>query len=123
VKVKYATIIVRDMDESVSFYKDVMGFEIASEHRPAPSLMITLMESEGETMVELIHNPEYQAGLYSIGMEVEDINEKVEQLKARGVKITMDPVPITVGFLAFCEDPNGVRIALIQHSGGPDAGH
>ena len=54
--------------------------------------------------------------LYSVGMEVEDLNTTVSELKAKGAKITMEPVPITVGFLAFCEDPNGVRIALIQHA-------
>jgi lactoylglutathione lyase len=27
----------------------------------------------------------------------------------------MEPMPITVGTLAFLEDPNGVKIALIQH--------
>ena len=48
-------------------------------------------------------------------MDVEDINTTVKELKANGAKITMEPTPITVGTLAFLEDPNGVRIALIQH--------
>jgi len=29
--------------------------------------------------------------------------------------ITLDPMPTLVGSLAFLEDPNGVRIALIEH--------
>jgi lactoylglutathione lyase len=39
----------------------------------------------------------------------------VKELKSKGAKITMEPIPITVGTLAFLEDPNGVKIALIQH--------
>jgi lactoylglutathione lyase len=122
-KVKYATIIVRDMEESISFYKDVMGFEIASEHRPAPGFVITLMKAEGDAMVELIKNPNEETGIYSTGVDVDDIGATVKELEARGAKITMGPVPITVGLLAFCEDPNGVKIALIQHDGGLDAEH
>jgi len=115
-KVKYATIIVSDMEESIAFYKEVLGFEIASRHEPAQGVVITLMRSEGEALVELIKNSSDAVGLYSIGMEVKDLTNTVKELRARGAKITMEPVPITVGFLAFCEDPNGVKIALIQHA-------
>lgn len=114
-KVRYATIIVSDMAESVSFYQDVMGFEIDSRHEPAPGVVITLMTADGETLVELIKNPSDEFGLYSVGMEVEDLDATVRELRSKGAKITMEPVPITVGFLAFCEDPNGTRIALIEH--------
>jgi lactoylglutathione lyase len=115
-KVKYGTIIVRDMEESVRFYTDVMGFEIDSRHDPRPGISITLLKGKGETMIELIKNDKDLPGLYSLGMNVEDLKAAVKELKSKGAKITMDPVPITVGLLAFLEDPNGVRIALIQHS-------
>lgn len=31
-KIKYATMIVNDMDESIKFYTEVMGFEIDSQY-------------------------------------------------------------------------------------------
>ena len=49
-------------------------------------------------------------------MDVEDLNTTVKELKSKGATITMEPVPTTVGLLAFCEDPNGAKIALIQHN-------
>jgi len=55
-KVKYATIIVRSMDESIAFYSDVMGFEVDSQYRPWPGVVITLMRGAGEAMVELVEN-------------------------------------------------------------------
>jgi lactoylglutathione lyase len=114
-RVKYATIIVRDMEESVKFYTKVMGFEVDSQHKPVPGVVITLMKSNGDAMVELIKNPKDEIGLYSVGMQVKDLNTTIKELKSKGAKITVEPVPITVGSLAFCEDPNGVKIALIQH--------
>jgi len=53
-KIKYTTMIVKDMNESVEFYRDIMGFEVDSQHNPVPGLTITLMKGEGETMIELI---------------------------------------------------------------------
>ncbi len=114
-KIKYTTMIVNDMDESIKFYTDVMGFEIDSQYDLGSVGAITLLKGEGETMVEIIKNPRDEPGLYSIGMDVEDLNATVKELKAKGAKITMEPTQITVGTLAFLEDPNGVRIALIQH--------
>ena len=114
-KVRYATIIVADMDESVRFYREVMGFEVDRQFKPVPGVVITLMKGQGDAMVELIKNAEDSVGLHSVGMEVEDVGATVEQLKAKGATITMEPVPTLVGSLAFMEDPNGVKIALIQH--------
>ena len=115
-KVKYATIIVENMEKSVKFYTEVMGFELDSQHNPVPGAIITLLKGEGDVMIELIESTKYETGLYSVGMDVEDINTMVKELKSKGAKITMEPVPITVGMLAWLEDPDGVRIALIQHN-------
>jgi lactoylglutathione lyase len=114
-KIKYTTMIVKDMDESIKFYTEVMGFKIDSQYDLGPAGAITLLKGEGETMVEIIQNPVNEPGLFSMGMDVEDLDTTLEELKAKGAKVTMEPTPITVGTLAFIEDPNGVRIALIQH--------
>ena len=116
-KIKYATMAVADMDESIKFYTEVLGLEIDSQHNPYPGLRITLLKGEGEAMIELIEGEEtpQETGLFSVGIEVEDINTKVKELKSKGAKITREPTPILVGTLAFLEDPNGAQIALIQH--------
>ena len=114
-KVKYGTIIVADMEESIKFYTEAMGFEVDSQYNLGPGLTITLLKGEGDAMIELIKHTENETGLFSVGMEVEDINTTVKELKSKGAKITQEPAPITVGILAFLEDPNGAKIALIQH--------
>lgn len=123
-KVKYTTIAVADMDESIKFYTEVMGLEIDKQFNPRPGLNITFMKGEGESIIELIENVEnpqnlaenpQKPGLIAVGMEVEDMNTTVEELKSKGEKFTLEPIQTPVEILAFLEDPNGVRIALIQH--------
>lgn len=114
-KIKYTTIIVEDMDESIKFYTEVMGFKIDSQYNLGPAGAITLLKGDGETMIEIIKNPIDKPGLFSIGMDVEDLNTVIKDLKEKGAKVIMELTEITVGLLAFIEDPNGARIALIQH--------
>lgn len=114
-KIKYATMIVRDMEESIKFYTDIMGYEIDSRYNPMPGSHITLMKNKGETLIELIENKNYPTGYYSVGMEVQDMNDAVSELKSKGIRFIVEPVSTSVGSFALFEDPNGVRIGLIKH--------
>ena len=114
-KVILSTIIVKSMEESIKFYSEVMGFTIDSQYNPRPGLVITLMKSNGDAMVELIEEKSYKVGFYSIGMEVNDINAAFEELKLQGAKNIREPVRTSVGSCGFLEDPNGVTIAIMQH--------
>lgn len=113
-KIKYVTLIVEDMDKSVSFYTNVLGFKV-DEVFNLPTGTITLLENGNETGFELIENPEFKTGFYSVGLDVEDIYKKMEDFKKQGVKIAMEPTKISVGIMARVIDPNGVNIVLIQH--------
>ncbi len=120
-KVKYTTIAVENMEESIKFYTEVMGLGVDKKFNPRPGLNITFMKGEGESIIELIENnieseetPE-SPGLIAVGFEVEDMDTTVKELKSKGANFTMEPIKTPVEKLAFIEDPNGVRIALIQH--------
>jgi len=107
-------MIVKDMDKSVHFYTEKLDFEVDSEYN-LPQGKITLLKGEGDTMIELIENKTYDIGLYSIGMDVEDMDIEVKKLKAKGIKFDMEPIKISVGYMALFKDPNGVNIVLVQH--------
>jgi len=113
-KIKYSTIIVKDMNKSVHFYTDKLNFEIDSEYN-LPQGKITLLKGEGDTMIELIESEFYDIGLYSIGMDVEDMGREVKKLKNDGIKFDMEPIEISVGSMALFKDPNGVNIVLVHH--------
>jgi len=117
-KVKYATIAVDNMEDSIKFYTEVMGFKIDNQITPYPGMKIVFLKDEGDAMIELIENqdePE-KKGIFLVGMEVEDMDTTVEQLISKGVKFTRGPMEVGDGAkIAFLIDPNGVEIELIQH--------
>ncbi|RBQ22303.1 hypothetical protein ALNOE001_20330 [Candidatus Methanobinarius endosymbioticus] len=114
-KIKYNTMIVKNMDESLKFYTETLDFEIDSQY-DLPQAKIILLKGEGDAMIELIQNKVHETGLYSIGMDVEDMNAEVEKLKSRGIEFVMEPVDINAGSMALFKDPNGVNIVLVKHS-------
>jgi len=115
ISVQYATLIVKSLEESVRFYRDVLGFQ-ESYHVEVPGGAITIMKSPDGASVELIENANYDVGLYSIGTDVDNLDEAIAVLKEKGCETTGPVIPTSVGRMTFVLDPNGVRVCLIEHS-------
>ena len=120
IKVQYSTLIVKNLEESVAFYKDVMGFAEGYHVDLGDNGRITLMKSPDDgAFVELIESRHYEVGMYSIGTDVDDLDEVIAHMKKNGVQIELGPVKTTVGRQVFIKDPNGVNICLIEHDSTP----
>ena len=115
VSVQYSTLIVKSLEESIAFYRDVLGFS-EGYHVDLPVGQITIMESPDGACVELIESPEFPVGMYSIGTDVDDLDEAVRRLAKAGFEVTGPAVATSVGRQTFVLDPNGVRICLIEHT-------
>ncbi len=111
---QYTTLIVRNLKESTAFYRDVLGFR-EGYHVDLPGGAITIMETDGAS-VELIMHEAFEVGMYSIGTDVDDLDEVIRHLEANGYQTTGPIIPTTVGRQTFVLDPNGVRVCLIEHS-------
>lgn len=76
---------------------------------------ITIMKSPDGACVELIESSHFETGLYSVGTDVRRSEATIADSRVR-----MRPLgkiaPTTVGRQVFIQDPNGVRICLIEHS-------
>lgn len=115
ISVRYNTMMVKNLEESVEFYKNILGFEETYHvDIPAKNQRITLMKSPDGGTVELIENPERPIGLWSVGTDVDNLDEVMKHLEARGIEHT-PVVRTTVGHMCFINDPNQVRICLIEH--------
>lgn len=114
VKVQYATMIVKNLEESVAFYRDALGFEEGYHVELGPAGRITIMNTEGAS-VELIESERYPVGLYSVGTDVDDLDEVIAHLASQGIEVSGEPVRTSVGRMVFVKDPNGVNVCLIEH--------
>ena len=114
VSLQYSTMIVKNLEESIRFYRDVLGFS-EGYHVDFPVGGITIMKSPDGACVELIESPHYPVGLYSIGTDVDNLDEALERLKSKGCEPIGEVTLTSVGRQVFIMDPNGVRICLIEH--------
>jgi lactoylglutathione lyase len=78
---------------------------------PQPNLIIAFLQGEGEAMIELIEGKEaYKKGLFMVGMEVDDMDAEMANLKANGVELTRGPFDALGGpIIAFLEGPRWSR--------------
>jgi len=114
IKVVYSTLIVKDLAESVAFYRDALGFR-EGYHVDLPNgASITIMNSDGAG-VELIEGKQFEGGFYSVGMDVDDLDKTLAELKEQGCEPITPIFPTSVGRHTFILDPNEVRICLIEH--------
>lgn len=115
ISVRYNTMVVKNMEESKAFYRDMLGFtEVYHVDIEAKNQQITLMKSPEGGTVELIENPSMPVGLWSVGTDVDDLQAVISYLEANGIEHT-PVVQTTVGHMCFISDPSGIRICLIEH--------
>lgn len=116
IKVQYSTMIVKNLEESIKFYRDVLGFKEGYHVDTPDGSGITIMNSENGASVELIENTNFEVGLYSIGTDVDNLDETIRYLREKGYVTTGPVIPTTVGRMTFVLDPDGARICLIEHT-------
>ena len=123
-RIAHGAITVKDMDLSLKFYTEALGFkkvfEIANPKNGAPWI-VYLNICPGQ-FVELFYdgtvdNPwrEELIGFNHFCFEVDDIFASIQQVKDAGFKVDIEPNQgVDYNWQAWVTDPNGVRIELMQ---------
>jgi len=115
----WSTLLVKDMEESLKFYKDIVGLKENRRYPAGPGVEIVFL-GEGDTQVELIYNEqkkEFSMGAdISLGFEVDSVDEMISSLKEKGISIhsgPMSPNPHVKFFYVL--DPNGLKIQFVEN--------
>lgn len=115
----WCTLHVKDLDESVRFYKEIVGLNETRRFAAGPDTEIVFL-GNGETEVELIwdkNKKEYDMGKdISLGFIVESLDKHIELLKEYGVRILTEPISPNPSIrFFFALDPNGVKIQFVEN--------
>ncbi|MGD0479788.1 MAG: VOC family protein [Terracidiphilus sp.] len=125
-KLGLVMIVVRDMERSVAFYRDVLGLKLLIHQDnwsqfDAGNILIGLHPDGEEVKVSPT------TGM-SIGIYVDDVDKAVAEIRRRLARIAVGPRPEPFGRWALLFDPDGYSIQIIemarslraQHKLGPE---
>jgi lactoylglutathione lyase len=105
-KVNYAIVFVSDMDKSVAFYRDVVGFSLKFQS-PGWSEFI----SDGATLA--LHVEE-APGRCRPGFSVPKLDEFHQRMVERGVRCLQEPRVVFGARLAQYVDPDGLAFSVAE---------
>ncbi len=111
-KLGFFMIVVKDMNRSIAFYRDVLGLKLTFQSDTWSALdagnVKVGLHAESEHLK--VHPTEAaQCGFY-----VDDIQKTVAELKGKGVHILMPPKKEEFGWLAVFQDVDGYHLQLCQ---------
>jgi lactoylglutathione lyase len=117
-------VIVSDMGRSVRFYRDIIGLKLrfeSPEWSEFDAGSTTLALHGGGVPAPPSEGREQIAGRASIGFNVENVHQKYEELKSKGVRSVMPPTQREGEgiILTVFIDPDGLPIAFAQSVGRP----
>lgn len=126
---RYFGIQVRDMDRSLSFYRDLFGMEVLRRQRVAETggEWAELRSRDSDHVLELNWYPEgspffkgpYRNGdeLDHVAFECEDVGRAYAELLAKGAGPGLPPFLEARIWLAYVVDPDGIWIELYAPAG------
>jgi len=115
----WSTIMVKNLEESLKFYKEIVGLNVSRSFKAGPEVEIAFL-GDGETKVELICNKALKEVNFghdiSLGFEVNSVEEIMAMIKEKGINILSGPFqpnPHTKFFYVL--DPNGLKIQFVEN--------
>jgi catechol 2,3-dioxygenase-like lactoylglutathione lyase family enzyme len=125
----YVAVVVRDYDEAIRFYVDVLGFDLVEDTRiEAQDKRWVLVAPPGSTGTKLLLaravGPEQQSrignqtgGRVFLFLHTDDFWRDYEAYKARGVVFVREPKRESYGMVAVFEDLYGNLWDLLEPEG------
>ena len=127
-EIDHLGIAVRNLDDQLSLYQDLLGMEVAHRETIAAEHVNVAMLPAGETRIELLEAADSESpiarfianrgpGLHHLALRVDDLHKTVEQLRQHGAKILNEPRQGAGGHSYVFVHPasaGGVLLELIQ---------
>jgi lactoylglutathione lyase len=113
---------VRDLEKTVSFYKDVLGLKEVRRHTSGRgSQLVFLKAPEGDEEIEICKFD--QSGPVVVGpdlthlaFEVDDLEKFAREAAAKGYALSDGPHSTGNSKIAFVDAPEGYEVELIERA-------
>ena len=117
IQLNHVGVAVADMDESIAFYTETMGYEEAFRvTNDADEPFLVYLRVSESTFVELTRaNENTQPGLSHFGVQVADMESVKAMYEGRGAEPSETRQGSTQAILSNIFDPQGVRIELSEY--------
>lgn len=138
--IRHSGIVVRDLELSLDFYRDLLGLEIVARNEETGSFidalvgidevrlewvklkaqdgsLLELLQYHSHPVEQLVQNaPSNQLGCSHLAYTVEDVQALFERFQQLKVSCVSPPQQSPDGKVAvmYCHDPDGVIIEFVQ---------
>jgi lactoylglutathione lyase len=113
------------MDQTINFYTNVLGLEVLERKvSPRGSHLAFLKVPNSEELIELCSFPpsgpvRVQEDLVHLAFQVESLDDVIEQLGTKQIRITDGPTTSSSGSrFIFIDAPDGYEVELIERPPG-----
>ena len=119
----HVSITVKNIDDSIKFYRDVIGLEVESRRQiPENNAEIAFLSDKvNDVRIELTYwkeKADWTSGdeLDHLAFSVPDMDEAVKRFRKLNVEIAKEPYSLkgSTSKIAFIKDPNEIWIELIE---------
>ena len=113
-EIAFSCYPVTDMARARKFYEEVLGLKPTMIVGEAGGMQWTEYDIGAGTLSLGAGAPDFQprSDGCSVGLEMEDFDSAIAELRAKGVKFKMEPFPTPICRMAFISDPDGNTICI-----------
>ena len=110
--VDFVTVPAKDIDESATFYGDVLGLPFVKQWGSLPAKEYQAGNLTLAVMDPTAFGQEFHAHRVPLALQVEDVAAARESLESQGVQFVMDTIDSGVCHQAIFLDPAGNSLSL-----------
>ncbi len=118
----HVAIKADDLESTVAFYRDVLGGDPITESDPDDEETYVALEVADKRVYVFERAPyeiaglveELPTGVLHFGFTVDSVDRVAAELGEQGVEFLMEPTTFDDLRVAFCYDPTGARVELLE---------
>lgn len=117
-KFLWTTILVKNMEETLKFYQDIVGLKLDRRFKAGEGVEICFL-GEDDTKLEIICNEKIKnidaGNAVTLGFKVDSLDDMIRFIKEKNIDIKTGPVQPNPHIRYFIvQDPNNIKVQFAE---------